>query len=276
MLATQRWKKMVETEHAQSERMRGQVPPPIDHWQPYAQHFKADPHRTDDLLVNRLLKEVTPNSSLLDVGAGGGRLSLPMALHCRNVVAVEPSASMGAVLLQQASEYSIPNVSLVEATWEAAEVAPADLVLCAHVLYVVPEIEQFVRKLGTHAQERVLVVLYQAPPQSQTYSLWKTVHGEDRLALPSLPELNDVLTQLGIEFHVDMLPPQPLRGFDDYQQAIEQLIRRLYLTPGTPQMASLESALPDLLEESDGSLIIRGSEPLEPALIWWRPENPAQ
>ena len=266
---------MVETEHAQSERMRGQVPPPTDHWQPYAQHFKADPHRTDDLLVNRLLKEVTPNSSMLDVGAGGGRLSLPMALHCRQVVAVEPSASMGTVLLQQASEFSIPNVSLVEATWESAEVDPADLVLCAHVLYVVSDIEQFVRKLGIHAQERVLVVLYQAPPQSQTYSLWKMVHGEERLPLPSLPEFKDVLSQLEIEFHVDMLPPQPVRGFDDYQQALEQLTRRLYLTPETPQMTSLEAALPDLLEETEGTLIIRGSQPLEPGLVWWRPEKPA-
>lgn len=276
MLATQLWKTMVETEHAQSERMRGHVPPPVDHWQPYAQNFKADPWRTDDPLVNRLLSEVTSESTILDVGAGGGRVALPLALRCRHLVAVEPSSSMGAVLREQASDSSIDNVSLVEATWETAEVEPADLVLCVHVLYVVSDIEAFIRKLEDHARERVLVVLFETSPQSQVYSLWKRIHGEERLALPSLPEFHNVLSQLGIEAHTDMLPVQPSRGFDDHQQALEQLSRRLYLTPGTPEMASLEDMLPDQLEEYDDGLIIRGSQPLQPGLVWWRPKNPAK
>ena len=276
MLATQRWKTMVETEHAQSEKMRGHIPPPADHWQPYAQQFRADPRRTDDLLLNRLLTEVAPHSTVLDVGAGGGRLALPLALRCRHLVAVEPSSSMGAVLREQASGFSIDNVSLVEATWEIAEVEPADLVICVHVLYVVADIEPFIRKLEAHARDRVLVVLFKASPQSQVYPLWKGIHGEERLPLPSLPEFYDVLSQLGIDAHTDMLPPQPSRGFEHQQQALEQLSRRLYLEPGTPEMASLEGMLPELLEEIDGALIIRGSQPLEPGLVWWRPKNPAQ
>ena len=276
MLASQRWRTMVETEHAQSEKMRGQVPPPADHWQPYAQHFRADPRRTDDPLVNRLLTEVTPDSTVLDVGAGGGRLSLPLALHCRHLVAVEPSSSMGAVLRQQASDSSIDNVSLVEATWDSAEVEPADLVLCVHVLYVVHDIEPFIRKLEAHARDRVLVLLYKSPPQTQVYPLWKRIHGEERLPLPSLLELHEVLSQLGIEAHTDMLPLEPSRGFEDRQHALEQLAQRLYLAPGTPEMASLEGILPDLLEEIDGALVIRGSQPLEPGLVSWQPKNPAR
>ena len=273
MLATQRWKQMVETEHAQSERMRGEVPPPSDHWRPYAQQFKADPRRIDDDLVNRLLEEVAPQSTILDVGAGGGRLALPLALRCRHLVAVEPSISMATVLNQQASDFSIENLSLVESTWEDAEVEPADLVICVHVLYVVREIEPFIRKLEAHANQRVLVVLFEAPPQSQTYALWKQVHGEERLALPSLPEFQDVLSQLGVDFHLDMLPTQPPRGFDDHQQALEQLSDRLYLVAGTPQMARLEALLPDLLEEIDDVLAIRGSQPLKPGLVWWYPKT---
>ena len=196
-----------------------------------------------------------------------------MVHKVRHLVAVEPSSSMGEVLRQQASECAIENVSLVESTWEKAEVEAADLVLCVHVLYVVPEIEAFVRKLEAHARERVLVVLYRAPPQSQTYPLWKKIHREERLGLPSLPEFQEVLSQLGIDAQLDMLPALPPRGFDDHQQALEQLSRRLYLAAGTPQMASLEAMLPDLLEQVDGTWIIRGTEPLQPGLIRWRPEG---
>ena len=273
MLATQRWKTMIEEEHAQSERIRGAVPPPDDHWRPYAQQFRADPRRTDDSLVNRLLQEVTPDHTVLDVGAGGGRLALPLALRCRHLVAVEPSSSMCAVLRQQVSECSIRNVSVVEAHWEEAEVDAADVVLCAHVMYVVSGIERFVRKLETHARERVLVLLYQARPQSQLHPLWKRVHGEERLPLPSLPEFEEVLSELGIDAHVELLPPQPARGFDDQEQALEQLGRRLYLAPDSRQMAALEGMLPDLLEEMDGGFAIRGAKLREPGLVWWQPQR---
>ena len=272
MLASQRWKAMIEEEHAQSERMRGAVPPPEDHWRPYAQQFKADPRRAGDPLVNRLLHEIAPHNTVIDVGAGGGRLALPLALRCRHVTAVEPSASMVAVLRQQISNYSIQNVSVVEAAWGDAEVEAADIVLCAHVMYIVRDVEHFVRKLEAHARERVLVVLYEAPPQSQLYPLWKRIHGEERIPLPGLSEYRDVLSQLGISPHVETLSQRLPRGYDNHQQALELLSRRLYLTPGSRQTAMLEAMLPELLEEVDGTFYIRGAPPQAPGLVWWRPE----
>ena len=268
--AGQRWRAMIEAEHAQSDRMR-QGSPPDDHWQPYAQQFRDDPHRSGDPLLERLVSEVSPEHTVIDVGAGAGRLALPLALRCRQVIAVEPSASMAAALLQGAADYDIHNVSLVEGRWEEAEVARADVVLCAHVLYTTRDIEPFLRKLEAHARERVLIVLFGSPPQSQIYSLWKRVHGEERLPLPSVPKLEEVLHELGINAQREMLPPHPHRGFDSFQQALEQLGRRLYLAPGSQKISLLERVLPEILEETDGVFRILGAQPLEPALLSWRP-----
>ena len=80
--ATIRWREMVEAEHAQSDRMRQELPPE-DHWQPYAQQFRADPSRADDPLLTRLLETVGSHHTVMDVGAGGGRLALPLALRCK-------------------------------------------------------------------------------------------------------------------------------------------------------------------------------------------------
>ena len=268
MQASQRWKAIIEAEHAQSERMGG-TSPPDDHWQPYAQQFVADPGRSDDLLLDRLLQEVKPHHTVIDVGAGAGRLALPVALRCRHVIAVEPSRSMASALIQQASEHGIGNVSVVQARWEEAQVDPGDLVICSHVLYTVREIEAFVKKLESHARERVLIVLYKVPPQSQMYPIWKRIHGEERLSLPSLPQFEDVLRELGIDAQLEMLPSGPHRGFDSPQQAVEQLSRRLYLAPGSQKRVLLEEMLPDMLEEAGGVFRIRGARPLEPALVWW-------
>ena len=272
MPATERWKSMIQAEHAQSDRMRGSAHP-VDHWRPYARQFQADPCRSGDELVDRLVSQVARHHTLIDVGAGGGRLALPLALRCRHVTAVEPSDSMASVLLQQAKEHAIDNVTLVQARWEEAQVEPEDIVLCAHVIYTVTEIEQFVRKLEAHARERVIIVLYDAAPQSQTYPLWKQVHGLERLPLPSLSELEEVLDQLGISARVDRLTPQPTRALDSLEQAAALLSSRLYVGEGSPQGKKLDEVLREALEEVDGVFRIRGAKPLTPALVSWRPPS---
>ena len=181
MTAIERWKEMIQVEHEQSDRTRGQVPPPADHWTPYAQQFKADPRRTGDMLVDYLQAQVTSSQVVIDVGAGGGRLALPLALSCKLVVAVEPSPSMCRVMREAATEFNVSNVQVVESEWMAADVERVDVTLCSHVLYTIQDIEPFVRKLEYRATELVMVVLFQSPPQTQLYPLWETVHQEPRL-----------------------------------------------------------------------------------------------
>ncbi len=100
MSAIETWGEMVRVEHEQSDRMRGVRP--TDTWNQLAAQFKADPHRTDDAVVEELRSRMVPGETLLDVGAGGGRLALPLALTCATVTAVEPSPSMCAVLRETA------------------------------------------------------------------------------------------------------------------------------------------------------------------------------
>ena len=259
---------MIEAEHAQTDRTRG-TPAPDDHWEDYADRFKADPRRSDDPLLDRLIQQIKPHHTVIDVGAGAGRLSLPLALQCRHVTAIEPSPRMSSALTEQAAEYDISNVSLVQAGWEEAEVDPADIVLCVHVIYTIRDIERFVRKLEGHAKERVLVILFKDPPQSQNYHIWSKVHEEERLPLPGLPQFQEVLQELSIDAQTEMLPTRPVGGFDSVEQAMKELSSRLYLTPESPKMLMLKEVLPDFLEEVDGVYQMRGAKPLEPGLVWW-------
>ena len=272
MKSAQRWKAMVEAEHAQSDGMRWELPP-SDHWLKSAERFKADPRRTDDLLVDRLLEHVESHQTVLDVGGGAGRLTLPLALRCRHVTVVEPSPGMASALLQQTEEYGIHNVSLVRSRWEDAEVERADVAMSAHVLYVVRDVELFLRKLESHAADRVIIVVYKAHPMAQVYPLWKRIHGEERLPMPCLPQLEEVLVELGVAYHVEMLPSHASGGFESKQQALEQLSERLYLPPNSEKRSALAEMLPEILEERDGTFAIRDAPTMEPALVWWKPET---
>ena len=268
MGAIERWGEMVRVEHEQSDRMRGVRPG--DHWTDYARQFKDAPHRQGDALVEALRAHLRPGDTLLDVGAGGGRLALPLALSCRSVTAVEPSPSMCAVLRETAGEYGIGNVSVAETDWLQASVEPADVVLCSHVVYVIEDIGAFVRKLNGHARRLALCVLFRFPPQSQIYRLWERVHGEPRRRLPCLPEFLPVLEELGIRAEVTELDGQPPRGFDSFEEARQMLARRLYVNPGTEAMARLERALEDSLQEMDGAWQVKGTQPLRPCIVAWQ------
>ena len=271
MLPSEVWRKMVEEEHAQSDARRGAEPPPSDHWAPFAANFAADPRRSDDQLIGPLGRDLEHTDTLMDVGAGGGRHALPLALRCGHVVAVEPSPSMCAVLLQLTSAHGIKNVSIVQSKWEDAEVEPADVVVSTHVAYVVRDIAGFVRKMDAHARKMVRMVLYPLSPQSESFEIWEMVHGEKRLALPGLPQLLDVMEELEIPFESEALAPNSPRTYSTPEQALEQTARRLYVQPDDPKMREVELALEQMLVEVDGSYRIKGAPELVPHMVSWKP-----
>ncbi len=269
MSAVDHWRQMILQEHAQTDRIRG--PRPTDHWTQLARNFKDDPHRTGDEMVDGLRARVKPGETLIDVGAGGGRLALPLALTCSHVYAVEPSPSMCGVLRETAEESGIANVSVTQATWEDASVEPADVVLSSHVVYVVQEIEPFIRKQESHARRLVLCVAFQSPPQAAMGGLWEQVHGEERLRLPSLPELLPVLEELGIRAEVTELEPRPVQTFESFEDARVSLKQRLYVKPDSAEEARLEGALENWLHEVDGTWQMKSSQPIRPCIVEWEP-----
>src|SRR5512145_2580481 len=114
------WGAMVEAEEAQTNELRSDER--SDYWAGLSALFKQDPHRHDDPDGDVLSRFLNEDSTVIDVGAGAGRVALPLALKCREVVAVEPSAAMCKDLRELASEYDIANVEVVESTWEEASI----------------------------------------------------------------------------------------------------------------------------------------------------------
>ena len=271
MSAAEHWKSRVETHHTQSIRVQDRSALSGDFWRPYASAFRADPHRTDDPVLNRLAGEVTPGTTLLDVGGGAGRLALPLALRCRHVTVVEPSESMVAELRDGSLEAGIDNLTVVQGHWEEVEAGPADIVLCAHVVYGVADIAPFIRKLESHARERVLLLMFMDSPQSWLSPLWEVVHQERRVDLPALPELVGVLWEIGVYPDLKMIETGGSQRFESREGAIDQIRQRLYVDPGTEQDQRLRTALDELLEETPDGLMVRGTRPRREGLISWRP-----
>ena len=69
--------------------------------------FRADPHRTLDAHLAVLASYIRPEDVLLDVGGGAGRIALPLALRCREVITVDASPGMGVEFAAAAAEAGI-------------------------------------------------------------------------------------------------------------------------------------------------------------------------
>lgn len=268
--AVARHDRMVREEMLQGERARSTSDKPADFWYAMSKRFRPPADPAADPTPDALAAMVSPDERIIDVGAGGGRIALPLSRRCRELVAVEPSPSMRSVLAEEIARHRVTNIVVVPATWEEAEVEPAELVFAAHVSYGIPAIEPFIRKLDAKALRWAALVAVADPPQTPIAPFWRAVHGEERLRLPCRDELLDVVRELGAEPEVIPLAPVPPQSFGPREEAIDFLRFRLLIGPGTPADERLLACLDELTEERDGELWPRYAKPNERAIIRWR------
>jgi 2-polyprenyl-3-methyl-5-hydroxy-6-metoxy-1,4-benzoquinol methylase len=239
---------------------------------PYADRvdsFRAG-QRTDENVVQFLAAAIGPDATVLEVGAGAGRLCLPLARHVRAVVALEPSPTMAAALESDAQERGLSdNVRVVPSRWQDVSEPVADAVFSAHVVYALPEIEDFVLRLEQLARRWCGVIVFAEPPQSRLFNFWPAVFGERRLPNPALPQLLHVLWSLGIYPDVKMLEV-PIWPLGPQSRAQNGLRRRLRLVPGSAADARLAAAMSQLLDDwGDGRLGPADRRPLPLGVVHW-------
>jgi hypothetical protein len=195
--AAEAWRAIVLAEREQVERLPGR-PRPEDFYAPVAESFKADPHRTDDPLLDVLRPIVRPEETWLDVGAGGGRYTLPIAVLARRVFAVEPSAGMRGVMVGACREFGIGNVDLFDERWPCSSDTPiADVGFISQVGYDIPDFGAFLDQLEAHSRRLCVAVLFARAPISDFAPLWPLVHAEQRVLLPGLAEFTTLLFAKG-------------------------------------------------------------------------------
>jgi hypothetical protein len=169
-------------------------------------------------------------------------------------------------------EAKIENVSIVSELWEDAKVEPADVVLSAHSIYGVTDAEGFLRKLNDSAASRVLVLAYTEQPQTQLAPFWKPIHGEDRITLPGLVEMINVMWSMNVYPDLEMFAPTSGQVWESRDDAFEQLMHRLHVSPGSAEEGRLKQAVQDLLVETPDGFMVRDAKPRRQGLLSWGPE----
>ena len=171
-----------------------------------AAQFRFDPRRELDANLAVLASYAGADDVLVDVGGGAGRVSLPLALRCREVLTVEPSGGMAAEYAGLVQETGIANARLLPVDWMEADGVEGDVVLTCDVTYFVRDIAPFVRRMMAAARRRVMITVWSEPPPNRGADLFRRVYGEPLAPMPGHRELLPVLWDLGILPDVRVLP----------------------------------------------------------------------
>ncbi|GAT70553.1 methyltransferase [Planomonospora sphaerica] len=230
--------------------------------------------RTDRALADpegptlaRVAEALPPGGSVLDVGAGTGAASLPLArlddagpgtgppptrpspagtaggavrrdraqesgTRLGELIAVDTSAAMLAELAARAGSLGVP-VRPVTGRWPdvAGETPAADVAVAAHVVYNVPDLAAFLTALTGHARRRVVLELTHRHPMSWLSPLWARFHGLIRPERPVADDVAALARRLGYGVRQEERPA-PLPRFASLEAMAESACRRLCLDPG--------------------------------------------
>jgi hypothetical protein len=274
------WADRVRADREQVERQRESAEIP-DFYAPVADRFRADPHRTDDQVLHELGRLARPNDTWLDIGAGGGRYALALALVTREVICVEPSEGMRAVLTAGAEEHAIENVRIFEGHWPPsgwpAQATPegvrADVALMAHVGYDIEAIGPFLDAMEAVTSRTCAAVVAEGAMTTVASLFWEPIHGEPRVALPALPELLVLLIARGRLPEVTLVD-RVAPSFTSRDELLAMARRQLWVAPGSAKDRHLVELVDARATERDGAWALDWST-TRIGVVTWDPREDA-
>ena len=204
---------------------------------------------------------LAPRKTLIDAGAGAGRHAVPLAERLEWVTAVEPSDGMRAEIPH------VDNMTVIASTWQDAEVAPADIVICCHVLYGIDEPVPFIAKLQASARDRVFIMLRQGPVPHPATELRRRLLGTPDLPVPQFSDLFMLLTQMGIAPDVTFIRYPVVNRYADVDEAMTDC--RMLIGDGWDE-ARARTLLEEMLTRDGDDLVIDSGMALA-GIAHWQP-----
>jgi SAM-dependent methyltransferase len=184
------------------------------YWDRRARIFARSTAVHKDRFLDVLEPYLGSRKTVIDVGAGAGRHAVPLSEKVEWVTAVEPSEGMRALMPPR------DNMTIVAAAWLDAEIAPADLVICAHVLYPIEDVVPFIAKMEATARERVFIVLREGQLKHPAMELWELRMGRPRVRMPQFSDLFMLLRSMGVAPEVSWITYQSAERYADMEDAV--------------------------------------------------------
>jgi len=215
-------------------------------------------------LTKKQLKQLPLSSetTVLDVGAGTGRMTLPIAKQAKNVTALEPSKKMLTRLKENAKKQQIFNIKYINQPLELLEINYShDLVVASFSLFMF-DIKNALLKMNSLASQGVYLFLSASP--------WVDIELQKALYGTVTPWsdfifIYNILYDAKIFANVKVSDYELKQSFTDIDTAVSKCTQ-IYRVPIEKQDL-LRKYLQEKLVEFNGKLWFNCKRKM--ATIWW-------
>ena len=207
--------------------------------------------------------------SVLDVGAGVGALTIPLAKAVEAVTALEPSPPMMEELRANLTRNRLHNVTCIQAAWGKADVPVHDLILVANVSPIFSDLLGFLTTAEPLARRALALVQNVGPGTEKFYfgELYPLLLGRPYPAREDYLRTITLLHSLGIYANVQIISYHFDQPFADLGEAVEFWKEQMRLE-GAEQERRLVGFLQTKLQRVGSHLVAPMRR--QSAVLWWR------
>ena len=239
----------------------------------YESHARKKAERADPLL-DFILKNSGSQDSVIDIGAGNGRWTIPLAKKVNLVTAIEPTDGIAGILRENLADAQISNVEIIPQTWEEARIQTHDIVVCAHAMYNSPDLSAFVRKMEKLARKRCYLAI-RLPPSDGIIAELSIAINKRLYDSPNAIIAYNALYSMGIYANV-LIEEGPLYSWtnSNLEEAFRRAKRHLHQESSTTYDALIRQTLEKRLVFSNDCYI--WPDGMRSALLWWDVQHSRQ
>ncbi|MEW9079230.1 class I SAM-dependent methyltransferase [Terrisporobacter glycolicus] len=250
--------------------------PKIDYWDKRAKDF-SKMRKSNDYDFGRKVQQalndiITPESSVLDIGAGPGSFVIPFAKKAKWVTALEPSKEMIKILQENAKEKEISNFDIIENVLEDVPSESIkdkyDLVTVSLVLWMFEDVWPEILKME-EISKKYCAIIASIPTDGKSYDKIKESIGvrKNKVNFDEFQVLFNLLFTKGRCPNVTMIDYRCERSIED-EISCQKIMTEEYDEKVTPE---IEEKIREAVEKNaiDGKCLVSSKS----AVIWWNKEN---
>ena len=234
----------------------------------YSEMAKYNNYEYGRKAIEALSEILDKDFEVLEIGAGPGTLTIPLAKKVKKVVAVESSETAVKYLGKNMKESRVENVEIMNKNWMDVDDQELkdrfDLAVCSHFLWQVKDLEKHFKKME-NASNKYCAVIQPAGRDSIVKEMWTKITGKD-YGGEFDPDADYfaylILRRWGRLVNVRIMEYEIKRNFEQEVRYIASFIGK-YVEVDTHVKGIIEKYVYDRLREVD-------KEKRSAVVMWWR------